>query len=59
VGTNVCNGITVAMLQAVFQNTTDSTIYWGNKNEITQNNGKTKKSYIMRNNSIHCGGRNH
>jgi Tfp pilus assembly major pilin PilA len=60
VGTNVGDKITVAMLQAGLQNTTDSIVYWANKNEITRNNGKTKITcYIMRNNSIPCEARNH
>jgi hypothetical protein len=55
VGTNVGDEITVAMLQAGLQNTIDNIVYWTNKNEITQNNGKTKvTSYMMRKNSIHC-----
>lgn len=59
-GTNVGDEITAAMLQAGLQNTTDNIVYWANKNEITQNNGKVKiMSYMMRNNSIHCKGRNH
>jgi hypothetical protein len=46
VGTNVGNGPTVAMPQAGFHNTENSMVYWVNKNEITQNNGKTNKKVI-------------
>jgi len=48
------------MLQADLQNNIDNIADWANKNEITQNNSKTKiTSYMMRNNSIHCMGRSH
>jgi hypothetical protein len=33
--TNIGDEVTVAMLQAGLQNTTDSTVYRANKNEIT------------------------
>jgi len=60
VGTNIGDEITVAMLQAGLQNTTDSTVYQANKDEITRNNGKKNiTSYMMRNNSVQCKGRIH
>jgi hypothetical protein len=59
VGTNVGDKITAAMLQAGLQNTIDNTVYWANRNEITQNNGKAKILRYMMRNSIHCKARNH